>query len=279
MKLKSVEIENYRAIDELRLHFYPSLTVLHGDNAHGKTSVLSAIAVALGRIPTLLPDVSGIDFRKTDRRVPSQPVRVAVTTTEGIEWERLVQAGRRPRRRLSWELVEVIHAIVDADQEKRKPRDLPIVAFYDTDRAVFDAPQRRRGFTRDFSRYQALEGALAARTNFREFFKWFYTMENEELRAQKQERDFEYRLKELEAVRSAITAMVPELSEPSIKHRPLRFVVSVRSGQSKSEELALEQLSERLPNHARARCRPRPPDGPGKSSSHRSSNFRSNRPD
>ena len=48
MKLKFVEIENYRAIDELQLPIHPSLTVLHGDNAHGKTSVLSAIAVGLG---------------------------------------------------------------------------------------------------------------------------------------------------------------------------------------------------------------------------------------
>ena len=243
MKLKSVEIENYRAIDELRLPLHPSLTVLHGDNAHGKTSVLSAIAVALGRIPMLLPDVSGIDFRKTDRRAPNRPLRVAVTTTEGVEWERLVQAGRLTRRRLSRGLMEKTEAIVSADREKREPLDLPIVAFYDTDRAVFDAPQRRRGFTPDFSRYQALEGALSARTNFREFFKWFYAMENEELRAQKQQRDFGYRLKELEAVRRAITAMVPEVSDPRVELGPLRFVVSVTPGRSQSEELALDQLS------------------------------------
>ena len=242
MKLKSVEIENYRAIDKLRLPLHPSLTVLYGNNAHGKTSVLNAIAVALGRIPTLLPDVSGIDFRKTDRRVFGRPLRVAVTSIEGMEWERLVQAPRT-RRRLSVGLVEALHAIVAADQERHEPLDLPIIAFYDTDRAVFDAPQRRRGFTPDFSRYQALEGALAARTNFREFFKWFYAMENEELRAQKQQRDFDFRLKELEAVRRAITAMVPDVSEPRIELRPLRFVVSLASGQSESAELALDQLS------------------------------------
>ena len=46
MKLESVEIENYRVIDELRLPLHPSLTVLHCDNAHGKTSVLSALKMA-----------------------------------------------------------------------------------------------------------------------------------------------------------------------------------------------------------------------------------------
>ena len=68
MKLKSVEIENYRAIEKIDLQFDPQLTVLHGNNAHGKTSVLSAIALGLGAVPTLLPDVSGIGFLKKDRR-------------------------------------------------------------------------------------------------------------------------------------------------------------------------------------------------------------------
>ena len=46
MKLKSVTIENYRAIENLELSLDPSLTVLHGANGHGKTSVLSAYALS-----------------------------------------------------------------------------------------------------------------------------------------------------------------------------------------------------------------------------------------
>ena len=64
MKLEHVEIENYRAIEKLDLPLNPGLTVLHGDNAHGKTSVLSAIATGLGSIPMLLPNVTSIGFRK-----------------------------------------------------------------------------------------------------------------------------------------------------------------------------------------------------------------------
>ena len=43
MKLKSVEIENYQAIEKIDLHFDSQLTVLHGNNAHGKTSVLDRV--------------------------------------------------------------------------------------------------------------------------------------------------------------------------------------------------------------------------------------------
>ena len=43
MKLKSVEIDNYRKIEHLRLPLDAELTVLHGGNTCGRTSVLTAI--------------------------------------------------------------------------------------------------------------------------------------------------------------------------------------------------------------------------------------------
>ena len=243
MKLKTVEIENYRAVEEITLQLHPQLTVLYGDNGHGKTSILSAIAIGLGRIPMLLPGVSGIGFRDTDRR-GWRPLRVALRTIDDVAWDRRRTFGHTTRRTLSEpSLKRVVDDILKADRENLEPLDLPIVASYDTDRAVFDAPQRRRGFTPDFPRYGALEGALSVRTNFREFFQWFYAMENEELRGQRQRSDPKHSLKELNAVREAINAMIPGVTNPRIELRPLRFVVSLESDDGRLENLALDQLS------------------------------------
>ena len=243
MKLTYVGIENFRAIERLDLELDPALTVFHGDNAHGKTSILDAIAVGLGRIPTRLPDVSGIGFRKTDRR-GSHSLRVMLTVSDGngreIKWDRGV--GRLGPTVVEAGLKEAIDRIVIADRTGDKPLDLPIIANYDANRAAFDAPRRRRSFKTEFRRYAALEGALSARTNFREFFKWFYAKENEELREQKARRDFDFRLKDLNAVRQAIASMVRGVSSPRIELGPLRFVVSVESG-CKVENLPLNQLS------------------------------------
>ena len=240
MKLQQVTIENYRAIERLELPLHPQLTVLHGDNGHGKTSVLSAVAVGLGSIPTLLPEVSGIGFRKTDRR--GWQTRVELETTDGIRWER--QIGSGVRRPLGMQALRAqIRKIINADIDGEGPLDLPIIASYDTDRAVLDVPQRRRGFNREFSRYKALEGALSVRTNFRDFFIWFDTKESEELRQQREVRDFGYQLKELCAVRSAIEGMLPEVTSPRIGSGPLRFVMSVKSDGGKSETLEIAQLS------------------------------------
>ena len=252
MKLERVEMENYRAIEKLDLTLDSDLTVFHGANGYGKTSVLSAIAAGLGSIPMLLPEVSGVGFLKTDRR-GQQPLRVMLRTCDGIEccdgieWERRMlgqqKTGKTRRLTRRRELKEAMEKIVAADRGGTQPLDLPIIAFYDTDRAVFDVPHRRRNFKSDFPRYAALEGALAPRTNFREFFKWFYDRENEELREKNEQRDFKYRLKDLKAVRNAIKGMVPGVSNPRIKLRPLRLVVSLESETGKPEELALDQLS------------------------------------
>ncbi len=240
MKLDRVEIQNYRAIRKIDLPLDPTLTVFHGDNAHGKTSVLSAIAVGLGSIPMLLPDVSGIGFLKTDRR-GLRWLRVSLTAIDGVSWDRQV-FGRR-RRTSRQELRKAIEAIVDADREEIDPLNLPIVVFYDTERAVVDQPRRRRGFKTEFPRYAALQGALSVRTDFRDFFKWFYAKENEELRNQKDRQDFHYRLKDLNAVRKAIESMIPGVSNPRIELSPLRFVVSVEREDGMLEELSLDQLS------------------------------------
>ena len=242
MRLERVEIENFRAVERLELPLDPSLTVLHGANGDGKTSVLSAIAAGLGSIPTLLPEVAGVGFRKTDLR-GQRPLRVALRTCDGIEWARHTPGKRKKAKTGPRPLKEAIDAIVAADLDGGQPRDLPIVAFYGTDRATPDTLPRRRGSGEEFSRYAALEGALSARTDFQGFFRWFRAKEDEELRAQKERRDFDHRLKELDAVRAAIEGMVPGVSDPRVALRPLRFVVSVQTGNGKPETLSLDQLS------------------------------------
>ncbi|MDE2724328.1 MAG: AAA family ATPase, partial [Gemmatimonadota bacterium] len=68
MKLKSVTIENYRAIENLELPLDPTLTVLHGANGHGKTSVLSAISVGLRESLESFLDELSFDLSEEDWR-------------------------------------------------------------------------------------------------------------------------------------------------------------------------------------------------------------------
>ncbi len=252
MRLRSAKIENFRAIRSLTVPLDHGLTVLHGNNANGKTSLLTAIAVGLGVIPTLLGRQGGISFKTTDHRKGNQEARIrleVLNEPEGLWWERL-QAGRggvslksNTRNVLSGTngLRDYLKSLTEATEANQNPT-IPVFAFYDTDRAVFDVPERKRNFQREFSRFDAYIDALARKTSFKALVAWFYAQENAELRQQRQKNSFEYRAPALEAVRRAITKVMPEVSEPHIEH-PARFVVRYRPKDGQSEKLYLEQLS------------------------------------
>ena len=277
MKLKQVEIENFRAISKLTLPLDENLTVLYGKNADGKTSVLSGIAVGLGSIPRLLPDVAGIDFRSTDLRGRG-PMRVKLTTRQDVTWARQRYSEGR-RTATTKELQEFLSGIIEADlDEASTPRDLPIFAYYDTDRAVFDVPQRRGRGRKTFPRYAALNGALSARTSFREFFNWFYEKEFEELRLHRDGWPAEQKIKDLETVRRAISSMIPGASNPRIASRPSRFVVSIDFGPGHHRNTFHRPTERRLPHHAGNGSRPRATHGTGQPAHGRPSQMRSSRP-
>ena len=249
MKLKSVEIENYRAIEKLKLPLNPSLTVLHGDNRYGKTSVLSAIAVGLGAESMLGPFLDTfIDFCKEDWREDAGNPRVSLTTIDGkigdrqetrsvVEQEKREQRSLIDRENLEKSLVE---------NSRAEKKDMPIGVLYGTDRTVSDMPEsvlRHPPPLPLVPRLDAMKGALSAHTDFKGLLGWFYIKEDEELREQKERRDFDYQLKDVSAVRQAISPMLPEVSDPRTELNPLRFVVSRKSEQGRVEKLSLDQLS------------------------------------
>ncbi len=104
MKLKFVKVENYRALEKLELQLDPSLTVLHGDNGYGKTSVLSAIAVGLRDLFRSFPCEPGVDFCEEDRREGKGDPRVLLAPVEGTvsEWKgNRKDADREEKERLA----------------------------------------------------------------------------------------------------------------------------------------------------------------------------------
>ncbi len=253
MKLARVEIENYRAIDRLELSLDPNLTVLHGGNAQGKTSVLSAIAKGLGIIPQVFSGVITTDqLTWSDARGPG-PSRVGLTavansTFSGLAWDLSTESTFFGSDAFT-KMTEFCHDIVSADRNGTGRLAIPIVAYYDTDRVVLDEPPdpseevaeiEVRG---QFPRFTALHGAMSTRTNFRDFFKWYFAKENEELREQKRREDFRHRLSDLEAVRRAVESMIPGASDTRIELRPRRMVVSLQLNGGEPEQLSIDQMS------------------------------------
>jgi predicted ATP-binding protein involved in virulence len=236
MKIQRVSYTNFRAKDSLNLELGERLTLLIGENGSGKTSILDAIAIGLGAILTHLPHVSGISFKSNDikqsgnKKMPF--ARVKLETFDGIQWDR---TERRDKSKTTLSqippVVGLTHIRNYLDSKVIDPFNngeeflLPVFSYYGVSRALLDVPLRRRGFPKNHTRFEALENALDANSRFKSSFIWFYNKENEEQRKQKELKDFDYKLSELEAVRKAIVRVFPEISDPHIMVNPLRFVV------------------------------------------------------
>ena len=240
MRLRRAVIENYRAITRLELDLHPQINVFFGGNGKGKTSVLNAVAVGLGGILKVIPEVSSIGFRPTDRR-GAEPVRVELEATDGTKWERAVGGPRRAGRLDA--IKNRLERFIAVGRWKDLAVDLPILAFYDTERAIREQPLDRRRVTDETPRHEALEGALSAGADFGEFLRWFRAREHEELGLRNERKDFAFEIPALRAVRAAIRTMAPRITDIRIAFRPLRFEVCWKDDGNPVERLRLSQLS------------------------------------
>ncbi|RKZ53981.1 MAG: hypothetical protein DRR16_12765 [Candidatus Parabeggiatoa sp. nov. 3] len=274
MKISRITIENFRAIKKLDLPLDPQLTVLVGNNAAGKTTILDAIAVGLGAILTRLPSVSGIKFRQSDIREelatelkddqePSQApyTRVTLESVEGVIWDMTKKRDQSERTRQAissdksekklGQLHQFLENIINDVQDGKKTdlfldgkkTDLPVIAYYGTDRAVL-SDSLQRDFNKKFNRFKALEHALVATQRFKTMIEWFAFQEDIERREQSERHDFEYRLPVLESVRQAICKMMPDCSNPRTLIDPLRLIVTFKNQGGHQEMLSLTQLSD-----------------------------------
>jgi predicted ATP-binding protein involved in virulence len=265
MRLEQLRLRNFRCFDELTIKFDRKLTVIIAENGAGKTAILDAIAIGLGRYLTKLPGVTGRASRETDLRL-EQDERKAESMT--LSW----WARTRDEQELSWNAERRRNAgvplrihrtrskagagdsVITIDQYALKlvaaDNDgaayfLPVIAYYGTNRAIREEVQRRRGFKKQFSRFEALTGALEPDSRFRAAFEWFNAMEDQERREKESRRDFDFRLPELQLVRNAIVRMLPVgFSNPRTETRPLRFVIDRKMPDGETRTLRISQLSD-----------------------------------
>jgi predicted ATP-dependent endonuclease of OLD family len=98
MKLKRLHCENFRCFNSLILDFSPRINLIIGDNGLGKSTLLDAIAIGLGIIPTHLPNVGGRTFRKTDIRQVNNHLKpyskIKLTTDFDLVWDRLYKLDK-----------------------------------------------------------------------------------------------------------------------------------------------------------------------------------------
>lgn len=249
MRLQKLYLKNFRGIPEMDLNLDGKSSVFFGINGVGKSSIIMAINALFA---TIINKIASNQFKQYQ---PLTVNDIMVGTPEallyglfqfddGIDMRygfRYVRNKNTATKRGKRADLDVFHEHFDssylADDASGNP--MPIFVSYGVNRAAVDIPVRIKT-KHEFGRLSAYENAVAGtKTDFRTFFEWFRNQEDIE-NAEKVERaDLSYRDTALEAVRKAITGMLPELSDIKIKRSPLRM-----SATKNGKNLRMEQFSD-----------------------------------
>lgn len=241
MRIDSIQIDNFRGIQHLELTFDSHFTLLVGDNGSGKTSILSAVSVALGiwHVSDILGDIQwrriedhevreipGPDESGEKQFHPAGPVQIKANGVIGesgpIEWRR----GKRKRgantvNEDDEQAYEAIQATLAARANKTQP--LPLLAYYGGGRAWLPSNERALAELDGDLKSRQADGyydCLNERIRIKDVLKWFVL--------QAAARDNAGKFKPAyEAVRLALLRGIPGVDEIYWDSSKAEIVVSI----------------------------------------------------
>ncbi len=273
MKLESLTLKNFMRFKELQLDFHYTVTestapiVFIGNNGAGKTSILESIVLGLSWLNARILKEKGrgaeIQQLEINNEADGAGVELSVCHKGFYHTWQIAKSRKGKKSELTSALVGVSSL---ADQirtvytESPESANLPLMAYYSTERVVLDIPLKIR--TRHtFTQIDGYDGALSSGVNFRRFFEWYreredkenetapsqqmleylksLTWEDESQWEHVQERLLSQKDRQLNAVRAAIEVFMGDFKNLRIKRQPVRMLVD-KGGQ----ELNVNQLSQ-----------------------------------
>ena len=147
MKIKSLELENFRGIVNHKVYFDPVLTVFAGRNGGGKSTILEAIAIMLSWIPVRIGyDIKAEKIKDSDITFGRDFSRLELEL-ESRGGLMMLKMYKRAGRKNSAETGGMSAALdygrqmrVSLDANKNSDLELPVFAFYRSNRNGRGAP-------------------------------------------------------------------------------------------------------------------------------------------
>lgn len=254
MKITNLSIQNFRGIETAEFEFHNRLNVFIGENGAGKSTVLNCLAILLSRLTWRIISKSSSGRFFTEEDVYRGKTKTTNTIHAEIfgkkyEWTAGKSIERSKKQTLSHqEDIKSIVAHINANLELDGHFNIPLIAFYSTNRSVVSVPLKVRK-QHKFDQIESLENSLLGKreeSDFKLFFEWFRNREdaeNETFRQlhkeDKSHIDNNYIDPQLEAVRTAIHRLMPDFKSLQVKRKPsLRMVVKKGTNEFRIQELS-----------------------------------------
>lgn len=245
MELRKLTLENYRGIESLSLDLEGKSVVLFGVNGAGKSSLLKSINLLFAQIiHAILGDKAGEPVAIIHEDLRYGADKYAITGEFSLEHDSdmtysLSYDGESHKADRGEDVLAQFRSYYETHFLREHPTSyMPIFVYYGVHRAVQDSISVRDHEGKNWGSLEAFWEASPRKIDFKTFFEWYRSkedMENEEIIGR---RDFDYRDPTLQAVRSAMMAMLP-ISDIKVRRSPLGMVAT-KAG----KVLAIEQLSD-----------------------------------
>lgn len=240
-RLHSLHVRDYRCFSALEVDFHPQLTVLVANNGAGKTSVLDAVAVALGPYVGAFDEGVGQHFHPSDIR----QVRVRQTTAlemeyapqgvwlqatgtvpnvgtewmgDGVVWQRALAGPVKAKTTIkdAKVLIDYGKRLQEAVRTPGTDVRLPLLAYYGTGR-LWQQKKLMEGKLPRSSRTIGYTDCLDPASSYKSFVAWFryWNLNAQESRLKALEQGLAHAPTEFDAYIAAVAGAVNICLAPS----------------------------------------------------------------
>ena len=228
MRLEKIKYTNFRGLKTGELSFEKDLTAVIGKNGAGKTSVLSAVAIALSWIIARFKSEK-LNGQYIDIDSITNPHWHSMIEYKFDEFEDTITIPNKSKQGISKRFSLNIETLKNYTSNKKNEfeesgfkNSVPTFVYYGVKRAVVDIPLRIRN--KEYTLLDTYKDCLNGAANFRDFFTWFRNQE-----------DIENELKlngcqqpnkctrELDTFRKALSVFMPEYKGIRVQRSPLRM--------------------------------------------------------
>lgn len=246
MKIMKLCAHNFKGFKDLEINLEGKSTVIFGVNGTGKSTVLSVVNYLFWNWVNRLNNSQGTAFRSFGPELvhcgASDMEISAEINMEDIVF--LLKRGYIKARPGKAAVTEQNKKLYDSfvrymlEHYLLKDVNMPIYVNYGTNRSVLDIPLRIRN-KHEFSKLTSLERIAESELDYRTFFEWFRNQEDLENEMKRETGALEYEDIPLRCVRTAVTAMLGNVTDLRVKRSPLRMTVK-----KDGVELRVDQLSD-----------------------------------
>lgn len=253
MKLKTIELKNFRGIESLTVPFDGKNTILFGTNGVGKSAILRSIDLIYANILAALTnskksaelECDDISYGKSQAQIDAvfvfedeEEVSCACSISRSSGREN--QLSNLKRLTEKFEDLHITKGYNDTEGnwiESEDDKNMPIFVSYGVNRSVIDAPVRTSDKEK-FTKLSAFDKAIESRIDFKNLFRWFRNQEDME-NQYKVRNSADYEDKSLAAVKKAMLTMLDGSEDIHIDRKPLAMKLK-KNGQY----LNIKQLSD-----------------------------------